>query len=50
MTPEQRLADAFVALAGSTADSSSDVPGPLSVLAHRAPALPVPPAAPRASS
>ncbi|MFI6621409.1 ANTAR domain-containing response regulator [Streptomyces sp. NPDC050528] len=39
MTPEQRLADAFVALAGSTADTSSDVPGPLSVLAHRAPAL-----------
>ncbi|GGP34331.1 GAF and ANTAR domain-containing protein [Streptomyces melanogenes] len=39
MTPEQRLADAFVALAGSTADGSSDVPGPLSVLATRAPAL-----------
>lgn len=39
MTPEQRLADAFVALAGSTADGSSDVPGPLSVLAQRAPAL-----------
>lgn len=39
MTAEQRLADAFVALAGSTADRSSDMPGPLSVLAHRAPAL-----------
>ncbi|NEC85098.1 ANTAR domain-containing protein [Streptomyces sp. SID12501] len=39
MTPEQRLADAFVALAGGTANSSSDGPGPLSVLAHRAPAL-----------
>jgi hypothetical protein len=39
MTPEQRLADAFVALAGSTADGTSDLPGPLSVLADRAPAL-----------
>ncbi|WP_328748549.1 GAF and ANTAR domain-containing protein [Streptomyces sp. NBC_00285] len=39
MTSEQRLADAFVALAGSTADRSSDTPGPLSVLAQRAPAL-----------
>ncbi|WP_369377941.1 ANTAR domain-containing protein [Streptomyces sp. cg36] len=39
MTAEQRLADAFVALADSTADDSSDVPGPLSVLAHRTPAL-----------
>lgn len=39
MTPEQRLADAFVALAGNMADGSPDVPGTLSVLAHRAPAL-----------
>ncbi|MEV6547780.1 GAF and ANTAR domain-containing protein [Streptomyces sp. NPDC051597] len=39
MTPEQRLADAFVALAASTAGGSSGVPGPLSVLACRAPAL-----------
>lgn len=39
MTSEQRLADAFLALAGSTADGSSDLPGPLSVLAQRAPAL-----------
>ncbi|NEA64355.1 ANTAR domain-containing protein [Streptomyces sp. SID12488] len=39
MTPEQRLADAFIALAGSTANGSSDMSGPLSVLAHRAPAL-----------
>ncbi|GAV45760.1 GAF and ANTAR domain-containing protein [Streptomyces acidiscabies] len=39
MTPDQRLADAFVALASSTADDSAGVPGPLSVLAHRAPVL-----------
>ncbi|MDH6214721.1 ANTAR domain-containing response regulator [Streptomyces pseudovenezuelae] len=39
MTPEQRLADAFVALAGSTADGPLDVPETLTVLAHRAPVL-----------
>lgn len=39
MTPGQRPADAFVALVGSTANGSPDAPGPLSVLAHRAPAL-----------
>ncbi|MDC0768433.1 GAF and ANTAR domain-containing protein [Streptomyces sp. HD] len=39
MTPEQRLADVFVALAGSTADGPLDVHGTLSVLANRAPPL-----------
>ncbi|WP_210584083.1 ANTAR domain-containing response regulator [Streptomyces sp. GESEQ-35] len=39
MTPEQRLADAFVALAGSTTDGPLDVPGTLTVLAKRAPSL-----------
>ena len=39
MTPEQRLADVFVALAGSTTDGASDIPGTLSILAHRSPAL-----------
>ncbi|KPI12003.1 ANTAR domain protein with unknown sensor [Actinobacteria bacterium OK074] len=39
MTPQQRLADAFVALADSTADGPLDVPATLSVLADRAPAL-----------
>jgi hypothetical protein len=39
MTPEQRLADVFVALAGGTTDGPLDVSGTLSVLARRSPAL-----------
>ncbi|MEV7884931.1 GAF and ANTAR domain-containing protein [Streptomyces sp. NPDC002817] len=39
MTPEQRLADVFVALAGGTTDGPMDIPGTLSVLARRSPAL-----------
>ncbi|WP_320784792.1 ANTAR domain-containing protein [Streptomyces sp. CRN 30] len=39
MTPEQRLANAFVALAGGTEAGPLDVPRTLSVLAHRAPVL-----------
>jgi GAF domain-containing protein len=39
MTPEQRLADIFVALAGGTADGPLDIPGALSVLARRSPGL-----------
>jgi GAF domain-containing protein len=39
MTPEQRLADVFVALAGGTADGPLDIAGALSVLARRSPAL-----------
>ncbi|WP_327352503.1 GAF and ANTAR domain-containing protein [Streptomyces sp. NBC_01304] len=39
MTPEQRLADTFVALAGSTRDGAPDIPGTLSLLAHRTPPL-----------
>lgn len=39
MTREQRLADAFVALAGSTAAGPLDIPGTLSVLVNRAPPL-----------
>ncbi|GAB2775899.1 ANTAR domain-containing protein [Streptomyces daliensis] len=39
MTPELRLADAFVALAGDMAEGPPDVAETLSVLAHRAPGL-----------
>jgi GAF domain-containing protein len=39
MTPEQRLADIFVALAGGTTDGPFDVPGTLAVLARRSPDL-----------
>lgn len=39
MTPEQRLADVFVALAGATTDGPVDISGTLSVLARRSPAL-----------
>lgn len=39
MTREQRLADAFVTLAGSTAEGPLDIPGTLSVLVNHAPSL-----------
>ena len=39
MTPEQRLADVFVALAGCTTDGPPDVAGTLEVLAHGSPSL-----------
>jgi len=39
MTPEQRLADVFMALAGGTTDGPLDIPGTLSVLARRSPAV-----------
>jgi GAF domain-containing protein len=39
MTPQQRLADAFVALAGGTGDDPVDVPRTLAVLAARSPSL-----------
>ncbi|PKV83090.1 GAF and ANTAR domain-containing protein [Streptomyces sp. TLI_146] len=39
MTPEQRLADVFVALAGSTTDSPLGISRTLTILAARSPAL-----------
>lgn len=39
MTPQQRLADAFVALAGGTTDGPVDIPRTLAVLAARSPSL-----------
>lgn len=39
MTPEQRLADVFVALAGDTANGPADISTTLAVFAHSGPAL-----------